>query len=101
MLFKGLLAALAIPALVLSAVLPQPQDPEIHYWDKSPSIVGGVAAAPGEFPYIVSLQARGKHACGGSLLNGNTIITAAHCAVAFPASDYKVRAGSLVSYNFS
>ena len=47
-------------------------------------IVGGRPAIAGEVPYIVSLQYTGwgggfSHRCGGSILNKNTIITAAHC----------------------
>jgi trypsin len=99
MQIKGLFAALAIPAVVLSAAVPQPQDPEIPYQDESYHIVGGVAAAPGDFPYIVSLQVYGSHYCGGVLLNANTILTAAHCSKYAP-SEYKARAGSLVSCAF-
>src|SRR5262245_58219632 len=42
-------------------------------------IVGGTEAAPGEFPYIVSLHERGSHICGGSLIKKNWVITAQHC----------------------
>ncbi|KAF2018272.1 trypsin-domain-containing protein [Aaosphaeria arxii CBS 175.79] len=58
-------------------------------------IVGGVPATAGEFPFIVSLQRGGSHFCGGSLLNANTVVTAAHCAVGQSASNLRVRAGSL------
>lgn len=43
-------------------------------------IVGGVRAARGEFPYIVSLQDNIGHFCGGSLIHKHWVLTAAHCA---------------------
>lgn len=52
----------------------------INLKTKPPKIVGGVAVTPPfKYPWIVSLQSSGVHFCGGSLLNANTIITAAHC----------------------
>ena len=42
-------------------------------------IVGGVDTTIEEIPYQISLQYWGSHACGGAILNENTILTAAHC----------------------
>jgi trypsin len=97
MQIKDLIAALALPAVVFSAAIPQ--DPEIPNWDDDSSndIVGGVTASTGDFPFIVSLQRAGSHFCGATLLNANTILTAAHCAVGQTASNLQIRAGSLVS----
>jgi trypsin len=78
--------AMAMPAL--GAALPQ--DLGIQ------EIVGGELAVAGEYPFIVSLQSSsGSHFCGGTLVNGNTVVTAAHCSVGQSASAVQVRAGSL------
>lgn len=63
-------------------------------------IVGGDEAEAGEFPFIVSLSSPvyNGHFCGGSLLNANTVLTAAHCTSDMEASEIKVRAGSNVGY---
>jgi trypsin len=82
------LIALALPALSFGAAIPQDDEMSV-------SIVGGTAAALGEFPYLISLQtSSGSHFCGGSLLNANTVITAAHCAEGQTASRLRIRAGT-------
>ncbi|XP_014483142.1 PREDICTED: trypsin-1-like [Dinoponera quadriceps] len=50
-----------------------------------PRITEGTDAMPGEFPYQVSIELGFppfipyRHSCGGSILDDNTILTAAHC----------------------
>jgi hypothetical protein len=66
-------------------------------WDENSSdIVGGVAAAQGDLPFIVSVQLSGSHFCGGSLVNANTVVSAAHCYEGRTGSSWTIRAGSLV-----
>ena len=42
-------------------------------------IVGGMPAEPNEFPWIVGLSVNDTWFCGGSLINHNWVLTAAHC----------------------
>ncbi|KAJ5495337.1 trypsin-like cysteine/serine peptidase domain-containing protein [Penicillium diatomitis] len=57
-------------------------------------IVGGQHAAIGEFPYQVSVQTS-SHRCGGSIIDKNHILTAAHCVDGLTAQRLRIRAGSL------
>lgn len=66
--------------LIISAILVAALPTELHSVDPE-SIVGGTPVRPmHKYPWLVSLQLLSLHFCGGSLLNNNTIITAAHCS---------------------
>ena len=40
------------------------------------------------YPQQVSMQFRSRHICGGSILNGKTVLTAAHCCKAITESGF-------------
>jgi trypsin len=66
--------------------------PRLSFTDRR--VVGGEEAEPNEFPWQITLQYFGSHLCGGSILDENTIITAAHCCVFFDsASEASIVAG--------
>uniref|UniRef100_A0AAR2IJM9 Peptidase S1 domain-containing protein n=1 Tax=Pygocentrus nattereri TaxID=42514 RepID=A0AAR2IJM9_PYGNA len=56
-------------------------------------IVGGQDASPGSWPWQVSLQTNDFHFCGGSLINSNWVLTAAHCFASITASQVTVYLG--------
>ncbi|XP_031838672.1 chymotrypsin-2-like [Nomia melanderi] len=62
-----------------------------------PRVVDGEDAKPGEIPYQVSLQTIKKrlHFCGGSILNSNYVLTAAHCLLFETADNIQVIAGTV------
>ncbi|CAH2308070.1 transmembrane protease serine 9-like [Pelobates cultripes] len=45
----------------------------------SSRIVGGTEAVDGEWPWQISIQYRGSHYCGGSLITNQWVLSAAHC----------------------
>ena len=47
-------------------------------------VINGQDASPHAWPWQVSLRARGRHICGGSLIRPDWIVTAAHCVYSNP-----------------
>lgn len=60
-----------------------------------PRIIGGTEAPAGRWPFMASLQNGGRHFCGGSILNDNTILTAAHCVLLGDPKKTKVYIGNV------
>ena len=60
----------------------------------TPKIIGGTGAAKSEIPWQVSLQSRdGSHFCGGSLIDKEWVLTAAHCVENSAPEQLQVRIG--------
>ncbi|EDV35841.1 uncharacterized protein Dana_GF12668 [Drosophila ananassae] len=58
-------------------------------------IVGGEVTTIEEFPYQVSVQFKGQHICGGSIIGEHFLLTAAHCfEEPYSTEDYAVRVAS-------
>ena len=68
--------------------------------DRNPRIVGGSNATIEEVPYQISLRycspttGNCGHFCGGSIINQDTILTAAHCVLGDLPEWLEIRAGS-------
>ncbi len=58
--------------------------------DISTRIIGGENATSGTYPWVVSLQSSdGQHFCGGSLIDQQFVLTAAHCVEDEQAANMK------------
>ncbi|XP_040571316.1 trypsin-1 [Lepeophtheirus salmonis] len=57
-------------------------------------IVGGNAVKPNSIPYQISFQLKsGFHFCGGSIIDKDTVLTAAHCCQNFEPEEVQIVAG--------
>ncbi|KAG8522290.1 Transmembrane protease serine 4 [Galemys pyrenaicus] len=62
---------------------------------KAPRVVGGEKASVDSWPWQVSIQYDKQHICGGSILDSQWILTAAHCfRKHLDLFNWRVRAGS-------
>ncbi|XP_049827461.1 trypsin-1-like isoform X1 [Schistocerca gregaria] len=64
-----------------------------------PLIVGGSRAQIGEIPWQVSIHENNRHLCGGSILDSEWVLTAAHCFLDNDPSPYLVKAGFIDQNN--
>ncbi|XP_052045713.1 serine protease 42-like [Apodemus sylvaticus] len=59
-------------------------------------IMGGMDAEEGKWPWQVSVRVRHMHICGGSLINSQWVLTAAHCI--HSRTQYNVKMGDRSVY---
>ena len=68
-----------LPQVTLYNAQSPAYNPFLAYTQASPYIVNGAEAVPHEFPWMVALLNHQRQFCGGSLIDDNHILTAAHC----------------------
>lgn len=91
-MFRKILVLLAVSATSVHASVIMPRVPVLDG-----RIVGGDDATIENCPYTVSVRISDIHYCGGSILNSQVVITAAHCIYSFvDASFYSVQYGTAV-----
>nr|XP_021504589.1 transmembrane protease serine 9 isoform X1 [Meriones unguiculatus] len=65
-------------------------------WRSAGRIVGGMEAAPGEFPWQVSLRENHEHFCGATIIGARWLVSAAHCFNEFQdPAQWAAQAGSV------
>jgi len=70
--------------------------PEVTLYKPLPYIVNGYEAIKHEFPFMAALMNRQRQFCGGSLIDDNHILTAAHCVAhmsKYDVQNLRVRLG--------
>jgi len=88
-----------IMLLSVSAMGEGADDGSVKEFLRAPRIIGGVEAERGAWPWLAALVYSGKGSyfdrqfCGGSLVDPNWIVTAAHCFAGVSAEEFTVVLG--------
>src|ERR687898_1608814 len=91
-LVGALVAAMVVVSLIVfvgsGEAAPQAADEQTPYASVSPLIVGGTAAPNGKYPFMAALLDKRRPGdafdelfCGGTLIDKDSVLTAAHCLV--------------------
>ena len=90
-LVRALVAAMVVSFVVFvqsREAAPQAADEQTSYASVSPMIVGGTAVPNGKYPFMAALldksrpgDAFDEQFCGGTLIEKDSVLTAAHCLV--------------------
>lgn len=64
-------------------------------------VIGGIEAAPEQYPWVVSLQQGGEHFCGATLIAPYWLLTAAHCVDRFAWTLPSLPSGIVAVMNFT
>lgn len=98
---RRVLAALLLAGMV--CLLASAQRGEPAQADVAPRIVGGTAVSDGKYPFVVALldKRRGstvfqQQFCGASLIDANSVLTAAHCVRRNSAANLRATVGRTV-----
>ena len=90
----GALAALAVLAAAVAALISPFTADAAQEGQAGAQVVGGQRVSIESAPYAVFLASTdGFQFCGGTLVAPDKVVTAAHCATAYPAARVRVVAG--------
>ncbi|WP_455361455.1 S1 family peptidase [Streptomyces sp. SYSU K21746] len=97
-------AALVLVATAVTTATAQPV-PSEERTRPSIKIIGGVQQPDSAHPWMAALLTKGsanpakRQFCGGSLISGDAVLTAAHCVMGAPAKQIEVTVGRTVLSN--
>lgn len=84
--------SILVAAVAVAVILSCAKDTEAN---NASRIIGGVQAPQGSYPTYVMLLENGRQSCGGTLISGNLVLTAAHCLKDSKTKDLTVARGNI------